>query len=103
MAASKVIAKDQNTFTASIKVTIIASIVVILMSFLGTWRTRSSHPEGLCKKGAFEHFTEENIYAGSFFNKDSGRGSATLLQRDSSIDVFFVNSVNFLKTVSLFS
>ena len=35
MAASKVIAKDKNTLSASIKVTIIASIVVILMSFLG--------------------------------------------------------------------
>ena len=34
MTASKVIAKDKNTFSARIKVTIIASIVVILMSFL---------------------------------------------------------------------
>ena len=35
MAVPKVIAKDKNTFSGSIKVTIIASIVVILMSFLG--------------------------------------------------------------------
>ena len=35
MAASKVIAKDKNKFSAKIKVTIIALIVVILMSFLG--------------------------------------------------------------------
>ena len=34
MAASKVIAKDKNAFSASIKVTIIASIDVILMSFI---------------------------------------------------------------------
>ena len=35
MAASQVIAKDKNTFSASIKVTIIASNVVILVSILG--------------------------------------------------------------------
>ena len=35
MAALKVIAKDNNTFNASIKVIIIASIIVILMSFSG--------------------------------------------------------------------
>ena len=34
MAASKVIPKDKNTFSASIKVTIIASVDVILMSFI---------------------------------------------------------------------
>ena len=34
MAASKVIAKEKNTFSASIKVTIIASIDAILMPFI---------------------------------------------------------------------
>ena len=75
MAASEVIAKDKNTFSASIKVTIIVSVVVILMSFLA-----SSYSEGLCKKAAFENLTEKNVCAGSFFNKYSGRGSAILLQ-----------------------
>ena len=39
---------------------------------------------------------------GSFFNKDSGKGSVTLLQRDSSFGVFFLNSGKFLKTVNCY-
>ena len=35
MMASRVIAKDKNTFSVSIKITILASIDVILMTFLG--------------------------------------------------------------------
>ena len=64
------------------------------MSFLA-----SSYPEGLCKKSAFENFTEKNVCAGSFFNKDSGRGSVTLLET-LHYWCLFVNSANFLKTVN---
>ena len=46
MAASKVIAKDKSTFNASIKVTIIASIVIILMSFLGNGLTNQKYSSG---------------------------------------------------------
>ena len=68
MAASKVIAKDKSTFNASIKVTIIASIVIILMSFLGNGLTNQKYSSGgLCKKGAFENFTEKNICDKAFF------------------------------------
>ena len=46
MAASKVIAKNKNTFSASIKVTIIASIIVILMLFLGNDLTNQKQSPG---------------------------------------------------------
>ena len=74
------------------------------MSLSNAWRARSSHPEGFCKKGVFKTFgkiTEQHLCRGPLFNKDSGRGPATLLQRDSIIGVFFVNSAKFLKTLNL--
>ena len=48
-------------------------------------------PDEFYKNGAFKNFaktTEKNLCRGLFFNKASGRGPATLLQRDSSIGVF---------------
>ena len=103
MVASKVSATYKNMFSLGIKVTIIASVDVILMCFqVTTRRTGTIHPEGLCKKGGFKNFaktTEKHLDRGLFFYKDSGGGPATLLQRGSSIGVFFVNSVKFLKTL----
>ena len=90
MVPSKVITKDKNTFSVSVKVTITAPIDVILICFyVTTWRTRSSHPEGFCKKGDFKNFAgnTKTSVPESFFDKDSGRGSVTLLQRDFSIGV----------------
>ena len=63
----KIIAKDKNTFSVALK----ALLLPELMSLWRTWRTRNSHPEVFCKKGAFKNFekSQKNICAVVFFNK----------------------------------
>ena len=69
---------DKNTFKVAIKVT---------------------NKKGVLKN--FAKLTEKTFGRGIFFNKDPDCGLQTLLKRDSSVGVFFVNFPKFWKTITL--
>ena len=70
MAASKVIAKDKNTFSVRIKVNVIASIDVILICPLGNdLKDQKQYPEGSVEKVLLKlsQKSQETICDGVFF------------------------------------
>ena len=67
-----------------------------------TLRTRSSHPEGLCKKGTFKNFTEKHLCRGLFLIRIQARALSLYYKETPVLVFFFLNSGKFLKTVNCY-
>ena len=103
MAASKVIAKDKNTFSVRIKVNVIASIDVILICPLGNdLKDQKQYPEGSVEKVLLKlsQKSQETICDGVFFKIKIHAGALSLYYKETLVLAVFVNPAKFLKTLS---